>query len=176
MKTFDQKVKIAESLKDKFSKAKIAIFTSFARTGEKGLTVEAMNRFRKDLRTQDGEYVVEKKTLLDRVLKAKHALVDVFGYEGSLGTVFGYGDESAITKLLYQFSKQNSALKYHGALLNGQLLNAAEISEFAKLPSREVLLAQAVGMTAYPLRGLATVLQANIRGFLSVLSQIQNKK
>jgi large subunit ribosomal protein L10 len=159
MKSKVQKKKELAELKDKLSKSKITIFTSFARAGEKGLKVTDIQALKKDLRAADSEYVVEKKTLLDKALvEDKKGDIDVFQYEGSLGVVFGYGEETAIAKSVYTFARKNPALKYFGALWNGKFMDLAEFTEFAKLPTREVMIARFLGMLNYPLSGLAAVL------------------
>lgn len=171
MKSKAQKKKELAGLKDKFSRSKITIFTSFAREGEKGLAVSGMRTLKKDLRAADSEYVVGKKTLLDKALnedkKSVDKGVDVFQYPGSVGIVFGYGNEAAVAKSVYNFARKNLALKYFGALWNpsagsgqaGKFMDLAEFTEFAKLPTREVLIARLLGMFKYPLSALAAALK-----------------
>jgi large subunit ribosomal protein L10 len=158
MKSREQKKKELAGLKEKLSKSKITIFTTFAREGEKGLAVSGMRGLKKDLRAADSEYVVEKKTLLNKALAEGKKDIDIFQYPGSMGIVFGYGDETAIAKSVYNFAKKNPALKYFGALRAGRFMNLAEFTEFAKLPTREVLIARLLGMFNYPLSALAAVL------------------
>jgi large subunit ribosomal protein L10 len=166
MKSKGQKKKELAGLKDKLAKSKITIFTSFAREGEKGLTVSDMRVLKKGLRATDSEYVVEKKTLLNKALTEDKKDIDVFQYPGSMGIVFGYGDEAAIAKSVYNFAKKNPALKYFGAFWNpsassgqtGKFMDSAEFAEFAKLPGREILIAGLLGMMKYPLSALTNVL------------------
>jgi len=158
MKSREQKRKELAKLKDKLSKARITIFTSFAREGEKGLAVGNMQALKKDLRAADSEYLVEKKTLLGKALTEDQKNVDVFQYPGSMGMVFGYGDETATAKSIYNFARKNPALKYFGAFWSGKFMDLAEFTEFAKLPGREVLIARLLGMMKYPLSALANIL------------------
>ena len=158
MKTREQKRKELAALKDKLSKSKIAIFTTFAREGEKGLAVSGMRGLKKDLRAADSEYVVEKKTLLDKALTENKKNINVFQFPGSMGMVFGYGDEAAIARSVYNFAKKNPALKYFGAFWNGRFMDLAEFTEFAKLPTKEVMIARLLGMLMYPVSALAIVL------------------
>ena len=158
MKSKAQKKEELAGLKDKLSKAKITIFTTFAREGERGLTVSGMRALKKDLRAADSEYVVGKKTLLNKVLIEDKKDVDVFQYQGSMGIVFGYGDEMAIAKSIYNFAKKNPAMKYFGALWNGKFMDLTEFTEFARLPAREILIARLLGMLNYPLSALAAAL------------------
>lgn len=155
MKTFQQKKEELAKLKDKFSKSKLTVFTSFARKGEKGLSVKEMQVLKKNLRGVESEYMVEKKTLLDKAFKGK---MDVFDLDGSLGVVFGYGEETAAAKTVYEFSRKNQALKLFGAIFGDKILDNKAFLEFAKLPSREVLIGRIMGLTKYPLSALANVL------------------
>ena len=158
MKSFQQKKEELAALKDKLAKAKIVVFSSFARGGEKGLNVMAMGKLKKDLRAVESEYVVEKKTLLDKALKESKRAVDVSKYQGSLGAAFGYGDGQAVAKTIYGFAKKNPALKYFGAIWDGKFMDLAEFTEFAKLPAKDVMIARLLGMMKYPLSALANVL------------------
>ena len=158
MKSKQQKKKELVKLKDKLLKSKITIITSFAHEGEKGLSVGEMGVLKKDLRTVNAEYLVEKKTLFDKAMKEAKSEVDVFQYLGSLGAVFGYGDEQLAAKAVYNFAKKHSALKYFGAIQAGKFMDLAQFTEFAKLPSKEIMIARLLGMMKYPLSALAMVL------------------
>ncbi len=68
MKSKQQKKEELSELKDKLAKAKIIVFSSFARGGEKGLNVSNMRELKRGLKTFDSEYLVEKKTLLNKAL------------------------------------------------------------------------------------------------------------
>lgn len=157
MKSFTQKKEELIKLKDKLAKAKILIFTSFAREGEKGLKVDDMRALKAGLKAADSEYLVNKKTILDRALT--QSPINVFEYPGSLGVTFGYGDEQLAAKTIYNFAKKNPALKYFGAIWNGKLLDLMQFTEFARLPSKEIMIARLLGMMRYPLQALAIVLK-----------------
>lgn len=150
MKTKAQKQTSFKEIKDKLAKAKVAIFTSFAQAGSKGLNVSSMKELRKSLRPLDAEYTVEKKTVFSRAVKQ-----DV---PGSLGVTYGYGDPYGTAKALYQFAKKNPVLKLFGGLMGDTVLDEAMVLEMAKMPTKEVLIGRLVGMLSYPMRSLAVVL------------------
>ncbi len=158
MKTFTQKQEAFQEIREKISKAKAILFTSFARAGGAGLTVADMSELRKQLRSHDAEYLVQKKTVLAKALENKKISADVFEYDGSLATIFAYGDGLSAIKSMYSFAKTHPALVYFGAIFEGKLIPKEEVAMLAKIPSREVLLSQFVGMLTYPLRGFAVVL------------------
>jgi len=176
MKTKAQKQESLSKYKDKLSKSKITVFTSFASPGGGGLDVASMQQLRAALRDNDAEYVVEKKRLISKALKDSKKDTEVDQYEGSLGTVFGYGDEVAPAKTVYEFSKKNPMIKLFGGLFDGAYIDQARVLTLAKLPTHDVLIGQLVGMVSYPLRGLVTVLNSNLRNLVVVLDQVARAK
>src|SRR3989338_1354245 len=168
MKSKTKKAEELGLLKDKLPKFEIIVFTSFSKTGEKGLSVAQMTELKRLLRSLGSEYFVTKKTLIDLALKDKnYDGLDVYGMEGSVGLVLGSGESSgakpgisvdddsyAIAKKVYEFSKKNPALNFWGAIMDGKFIGRDAFLEIAKLPSREVLLGRLVGMLTYPMRGL----------------------
>lgn len=174
MKTKGQKQKDIEVLSKKLPDSKITVFTTFSKANESGLKVSQLQELRRALREKKGEYLVSKKTLTKKILNtAGYQDVDPRQFEGSLGVVFGYEDPVDTAKSVYDFAKQNAALVIHGALFEDSFIDAARFTELAKLPSREVLLGRTLGMLQYPMTGLATVLQGNIRNLLLILKNIK---
>ncbi len=170
MKTKQQKREDLKKLEQKISSSAITIFTGFAPAcrqaggkGEKGLSVAQMRELKHLLKDAGSEYLVAKKTILERALKqVKHDGVNVYDMEGSLGVVVGHpadGDAYAIAKKAYEFSRKNQALKFFGAWFGGAFLGAEQFLEMAKMPSREVLLSQLLGMMKYPISAMAMVLK-----------------
>jgi len=158
MKSFTQKKEELAELKKKLAKSKLTVFTTFAREGEKGLSVAGIQTLKKGLRGAESEYVVGKKTLLDRALKEDKKAVEVSEFAGSVGVVFGYGDEQKTAKAVYDFSRKNPALKLFSAIIDGKLMDVKGFLEFAKLPSKEALIGRILGLMQYPLSSLANVL------------------
>lgn len=179
MKSKQQKKENLSKLKDKLARAKIVVFSSFAREGERGLNVSDMQELRKGLKAFDSEYLVEKKTLLDKALTqslskpfgpgfrslsndlgtSHQPPINVFEYAGSIGVAFGYGDEQLTAKSIYNFAKKHPALKCFGAIWNGKFLDLTQFTEFARLPSKDIMIARLLGMMKYPLSSLAISLK-----------------
>lgn len=151
------------------AKMKAAVFADYS-----GLTVAKMTELRRKLREQDAEMEVVKKTLLDLAAKKKGGLegIEPKKMPGQLAIIFGYGDEVAPSRIVYGFSRVNEQLKILGGILNNNFISGEGIKSLAKLPSRQGLLARAVGTIAAPLSGMVNVLQGNLRGLVQVLSQI----
>lgn len=159
MKSKTKKVEELGLLKGKLPKFEIIVFTSFSRAGEKGLSVAQMTQLKRLLRELGSEYFVTKKTLIDLALKDKsYDGLDVYKMDGSVGLVLGDDDPYVVAKKVYEFSKKNTALHFWGAIMDSKFIGADAFLEIAKMPSREALLGQLVGMLTYPIRGLAVAL------------------
>ena len=170
MRTKTEKQKIVEELADKFHRQKIVFFTDF-----RGVSVTESNKLRRLLRKENTEYTVAKKTLFDRALEKSGIPMKSKQLEGEIGVALGYGDQVAPAKILVKFAKDHESFKIVAALLAGRTLSAKEVIALAKLPNREVLLAQVVGVMQAPIRGLAVVLQANIRNLATVLNKVATR-
>ena len=144
-------------MKERLPKSKVTIFTSFAKPGEKGLSVAQSTQLKRLLRASEGEYFVTKKTLMVRALKGYDGM-DVYAMGGSLGLVLGYGDPYDIAKKVYEFSRKNQQMEFYGAIMDGAFVPRDRFLEIAKLPSKEVLIGRLLGMITYPIRGLAVAL------------------
>ena len=92
----------------------MTIFTSFARMGEKGLSVAQITELKRMLRGITSEYVVTKKTIMERATNNRGA--DVYAMDGSLGLVVGNEEPYSVAKKVYEFARKNTALQFFGAL------------------------------------------------------------
>jgi len=170
MITRKQKEDLVGELKDKLVKTKAAVFADYT-----GLSVAKMTELRRKLRAAGGaELKVAKKTLIDLALKqAGLKGVDSKEMAGQIALIMGYGDEVAPAKTVYTFGKTDEHLKIIGGILGTSYITSEAVIGLAKLPSKQELLAKAVGSIAAPLSGLLNVLQGNIRGLVQILSQIK---
>jgi large subunit ribosomal protein L10 len=85
------------------------------------------------------------------------------------------GDVALAAKALAQFRRENDLLEFKGGLMNGEPLTAEQIGELARLPARDVLHGQLVGMVAAPITGLVRTLNALIAGLAIQLRQIADE-
>jgi large subunit ribosomal protein L10 len=169
------KVKLAEELKVKFSEASVAIFADY-----KGLKASEADSFRRALRSQKCEVKVLKNNIGRLIVKDGSLGADAQGLMdrlvGPTLVAFSYGDPAATAKVINQFAKDHEALKIKESLFGKTLLRSAEVTQLADLPSKEVLLAQLLGVLNGPAKSFVSVLAAVPRGFVTVLSQVEKKK
>lgn len=162
MKSKNQKKEELKALQSKLPESQITVFTSFARAGEKGLSVAQMTQLKRLLREAHSEYVVTKKTLVERVFRQAQDKpqdgVDVYSMGGSLGLVVGKDEPYGVAKKVYEFAKKNPALQFFGAVVNGAFISKEDFLEMAKMPSKEVLIGRLLGMMKYPITSLYVVM------------------
>ncbi|MGZ8849129.1 MAG: 50S ribosomal protein L10, partial [Thermoanaerobaculia bacterium] len=85
-------------------------------------------------------------------------------------------DAVALAKALTKFAKDVPTVSFKGAMLDGQIVPASQIQNIASLPSRQELVSKLLFLMQSPIRGLITVLNANIRKIAVVLDQIAKQK
>src|SRR3989338_6717483 len=149
--TRSKKEELVKVLKEKISKSKALVFARFHK-----LSVAKASGFRRDLRKADSEYTVAKKTLLKIALKASGKEV-AEKFEGEVGVITGYGDELATFKSAMYFSKkEKEAFQVLGGIFEGKVIDAQTAKALGIIPSREVLIAQLMGVLLGNTRKLDT--------------------
>lgn len=141
-----------------------------------GLSGPDLNTLRQSLKGAKAELFVIRNNIARRALKdlKNEDLLKLI--DGPSGFVFAKDEPAGISKILYNFSKGHENLKLEGGFLNNRLINREDIEILAKLPSREVLIAQALMAMKSPITGLVLVLKGNLRKLVYCIEQIKNKK
>ena len=172
-KSKQEKQDILKVLSDKLGRSKSVIFAKFDR-----LSVSDNNDLRQKLKDEANEYYVVKKTLLSRALdEQKIEGVDVKSFEGRVAAVFGYEDEVSPAKVLADFRKDHQEqIDFVGGILENKFLEAAAVDQLSQLPSKDELYAKIVGSLNAPISGFVNVLAGNLRGLVTVLKAIEEKK
>src|SRR6476646_2719986 len=141
----------------------------------RGITVSQAADIRSQLSTADTTFRVVKNSLTERA--ADKAGVEELKtlLEGPTALVFVRGDAAAAAKVINDFSRANELAPFKGGLLNGETLDVDQIKSIARLPSRDALYGQLVGLIAAPVTGLARGLNALLSGVAIALGQVQAK-
>lgn len=171
MLTRDAKANLVQALRERFGRQRISIFSDI-----RGISVAALTRFRRDLKTADAELKVAKKTLMRRALAEAGITLDPKELEGEIGVIFGYGDQAEPARLAARFGKEQPTFRVLRGILGGTVVAGEELIAFAALPPRDILLAMLARAFQAPLQRLVNVLQGNIRNLVGVLSQITAKR
>jgi large subunit ribosomal protein L10 len=167
-----EKADIVQAIQAKVAKSQIGILTDF-----KGLKVEDMTRLRRQLQEAAGELTVVKNTLLRRAGGEDSPLAPLISHAtGPNALTLGYADPVTVTKVLIKFAQEKPQLVIKAGALGGQALTVKDLEALSKLPAREVLLAQLLGVLQGVPQGLVTVLAGVIRNLLNVLVALKDKK
>jgi large subunit ribosomal protein L10 len=166
-----RKQEIVAELHKKFASAQIMVLTDY-----KGLDVSTLNLLRRKLKEAGAEYRVVKNTLLVRASEGTDAALIKESFTGPSAIMFSDGEPVAPAKVLTEFAKENKKFEVQVGLLGGKVLSDADIKAIADLPSKEVLIAQALGaLNAVP-TGIVRVLNAIPQQFMNVLQAIKEQK
>jgi large subunit ribosomal protein L10 len=165
-----EKVKAVEEIKDKFGRAKSVILTDY-----RGLNVATISELRKKLREQGIEYKVVKNTLTAIAIRDYDYNLDEY-LVGPTAAAFSYEDPVTPAKLLADFAKTHKELEIKAGVVEGKVIDKDAVISLSKMPSREELLAQAVGSIQSPLYGIVNVLQGPLRELVYTLQALQDKK
>ena len=158
------KVESVEALKEQLGTAKTVVLTEY-----RGLSVLQLSDLRKQLKGAAAEYKVVKNRLAR--LAVKGSALDALGVhlKGPTGLVFTKQDPVAVAKALQAFVRTNPQLQIKLGLVEGKVVQPAEIKALADLPSKGQLRSQIVGALQGPMAQLVSLLQAPLREIVYVL-------
>jgi large subunit ribosomal protein L10 len=141
----------------------------------RGISVPQAAELRAKLRDADTRFRVVKNTLTERAADqvGAEALKELL--EGPTALAFVRGDAAAAAKAIADYARATDLLPFKGGVLDGAPVSPDEIRAISRLPAREVLYGQLVGIVASPITGLARTLNALIGGLAIQLGQIQEQ-
>ena len=171
MATKEFKQEKIEAMKDKVSRAKVAILTEY-----RGLTVEEITKLRRELQKNNGDYMVTKNTLAKLVMKGTEFEVLSDLMQGPTAIAFGFEDQVAPAKVVEKFVKEIKKGEIIAAALDGKLYNAEETKALAKLPSREELYAKMLGCVNSPASGIVGSVNAVMSSLVRAIDAVAKQK
>jgi len=166
-----EKVKAVKEIKEKIDSSKVMILSDFT-----GMTVKEVTDLKKRLRKEGTSYVVVKNTLALRALSEGNKKIFEEHLKGPVAVAFGADDPVAPAKVLAKFIKETKKPVIKAGLVEGKFINEADFNALSKMPSREELIAKAVGGIKAPLYGIVNVLIGPIRKLVYGLSAVKDKK
>jgi large subunit ribosomal protein L10 len=142
----------------------------------KGINVADDTILRKELREAGVSYSVIKNTLLCRAFE--QAGIEGFTelLKGTTALAVSNDDHIISAKLLCAFASKNKIFKIKAGFIDGLKIEPQKVQELAKLPSREVLVAKALGGLNAPITGFVFVLNGTLKSLVVALNAIAQKK
>ncbi len=163
----EQKAAVVDQVADQIQESQ-AIFALDYR----GITVSQVAALRDRLRESDATLRVVKNTLTERAADKAGAAHLKTLLDGPTAFTFVRGDAASAAKALAAFRKEHELLEFKGGTMDGVEVSVDDIIAISKLPSRDALHGQLVGVLAYPIVGLARTLNQLIQGLAVQLGQI----
>ena len=125
----------------------------------RGITVAAMTDLRVKARAAGVTISVLKNTLARRAVAG--SAFEVAGDQMTGPLIYGFSEDAvAAAKVMAEFSKINDKLVLRSGVYAGKSLDVDGVKQLASIPSKEVLLAQLLGLMQSPVSRTARVLAA----------------
>src|SRR5437868_8105269 len=137
----------------------------------RGISVAQVAELRGRLREADATFKVVKNSLTERAADQVGADTLKEYLTGPTALTFVRGDIATAAKAIADYGRTTQLLPFKGGLMEGAPLDVEQIRALSRLPSREVLYGQLVGVVASPVSGLVRTLGALVGGLASALGQ-----
>ena len=164
-----QKVQI---LAKELESSTTAIVGTFAK-----LTVSQDFELRKTVRHAGGMYHVVKNTIAEQASAGTTSETVLQGLKGMSAVAYTQGDPVALCKALTAYSKTNPTFVFKAGLVEGRVINLADIQELASMPPKEAIYAKLLFLINAPAQRLVSVLSGVGRNLAVVVDQgVQENK
>lgn len=167
-----QKQAVVKEIEDKIDASDSIVLMEY-----KGLTVADATELRSKFREAGVEYKVYKNTMMRFAFENKGYEALKEHLQGPNAVAFSpAGDPVSAAKVANTFAKDNEAIVIKAGVVNGQVIDVAEVKRLAELPSKETLLAMLLSAMQGPVRGLAVSLNETVSGLARALNQVAQQK
>jgi large subunit ribosomal protein L10 len=141
----------------------------------KGLTVKRVGALRAEIRKADGSLHVTKNTLLSLALERSGMPVPQELLAGQVATTFALSEAATLAKALLEFARTEELFRIRGGILGPAVLTAEQVETLARLPGRDELRAQLLGMLRAPAQSVAAAVASGVRQVVNVLDAYARK-
>lgn len=143
---------IVAEIKERVQNANSVVLVEY-----KGLTVEQDTELRNEYRKNGVDYKVYKNRLLKIAFEDLGIKFDSACYDGTTALATSQ-DVVAPAKVTFDGEAKYKVMKAKAGYIEGKVMPYSEVKSIASIPSKDVLVAQLLGMLLNPIRSLAVVL------------------
>ena len=154
-KVLEQKQQMVAELAERIQGSVAGIIVDY-----KGITVADDTKLRKELRESNVKYTVVKNSLIKRAAEKAglNGIDDVLNGTSAIAT--SDEDYVAAARILQKFADSHENFSVKTGYLDNEVISLEKIQSLAKLPTREVLLANVLGAFQAPIASFARAVQA----------------
>ncbi len=167
----EEKKEAVADLKGRLDAAALTVIADY-----RGLTVAKMRQLRLSLRETGCTVQVAKNTFTQIALNQLGISCPKDLLEGPSIVITTDTDPAKTAKVIIEFAKENQNVQVKGGIFERQVVQAGVVTELASLPSREELIARAIGSIKSPLSRLVYTLSGQISSLVYVLNSVKEKK
>jgi len=171
MKPKKQKEEELNELKKDLAEAKNIVVSQFT-----GITVAQDTDLRQKVRATGSKYRVVKNTLAKIAAKGTPAEALSKALEGSTSIAYNNSDPVALAKALTAYAKTNPVFIFKSGLVEGRVVNLADLNAIASLPSKEELIAKLLFLLNAPAQRIAVATNGVARNLAIVVGQAVEQK
>lgn len=163
-----EKELLKQEIRSKFDR-----YSSFIITQYKGLKANTANDFRRTIGKFGGEFEVVRKRVLIKAAEDAGIQLQLDDLGGHIGLVFLGQDAIESTKTVFKFSQdRDKILQVCGGRFDNQLYSGEDVEKLSKLPSKDEMRAQFLGLLEAPMAQTLAVMDAVLT---SVVYCLDNK-
>src|SRR5215470_19264557 len=171
MKPKGKKEEELNALKKDLADAKNMIVAQF-----QGMTVAQDTELRQKIRATNSQYRVVKNTLAKIAAKGTPAENLTKSFDGSTAIAYNNADPVALAKALTAYAKTNPLFVFKAGMVEGRVVNIADLNAIASLPSKEELIAKVLFLLNAPAQRIAVATNGVARNLAVVIKQAVEQK
>jgi len=154
-KVLEQKQQLVADVTERVKNSVTGLLVSY-----EGINVADDTKLRKDLREAGVKYTVIKNTLLERAFENTGMTELNAHLAGTTALATSDEDYAAAARILCGYADKSKTFEVKGGYLDGEVIGMDKIDALAKLPSRDILLANVLGAFQAPVASFARAIQA----------------
>src|SRR5437762_2341775 len=171
MKPKGKKKEELDALKKDLENAKNLFVAQF-----QGMTVAQDSELRQKIRGTNSKYRVVKNTLVRKAAEGTAAEGVTKSFDGSTAIAYNASDPVSLAKALTAYAKTNPLFVFKAGMVEGRVINLADITSIAAMPSKEELIAKLLFLVNSPAQRLAIAVNGVARNLAVVLKQAVEQK
>ncbi len=171
MKSKGKKKEELDDLKKDLEQAKNLFVAQF-----QGITVSQDTELRQKIRETKSSYRVVKNTLVRKAAEGTAAEGVAKSFDGSTAIAYNANDPVSLAKALTAYAKTNPLFVFKAGVVEGRVINLADITAIAAMPSKEGLIAKLLFLINSPAQRLAVAMNGVARNLAVVMKQAVEQK